>query len=413
MKQSDKLRLKQGEHRKALADLAAKDDLTAEESAEVEKRTAEFKQLEGQIEAAIIAEAEEREQIKEPDAAQRESDKLMIAPGVFAEHATAVIENRSVTGEAAELNAALGIPAGRFPLELLAPGPSPEARATTTVNAEQTTATWLDRIFAETAAARAGVTMMSVPPGTKAHPVTTAGAGFAMAEKGAAIGDAAWTVGVVDATPKRGGVRAVFSTEDAERLPGLEPALRRDLQMALTEGVDRAIFIGADGGGADTADITGLTQVTGLTEKTLTQANKVKGPETLQALLSLVDGVYALDEGDLNIVASVPAATLWNGSIVDGSTEGLTIGRFLREAGITFSRRAELSDGTGNGKFGAVIGRRRGIAGAACACVWESGRLIYDPYSGAAKGEIALTLAYHWDFVIARKASFARLKFVT
>lgn len=412
MKQSDKLRLKQGEHRKALADLAAKDDLTAEESAEVERRTGEFKQLEGQIEAAIIAEAEEREQIKEPDAEQREADKLRGSVTIVP-YALAAMENRSVDGEAAELNAALGIPAGRFPLELLAPGPAPETRATTTVNAEQTTATWLDRIFAETAAARAGVTMMSVPPGTKAHPVTTAGAGFAMAEKGAAIEDAAWTVGVVDATPKRGGVRAVFSTEDAERLPGLEPALRRDLQMALTEGVDRAIFIGADGGSADTADITGLTQVTGLTEKTLTQANKVKGPETLQALLSLVDGVYALDEGDLNIVASVPAATLWNGSIVDGSTEGLTIGRFLREAGITFSRRAELSDGTGNGKFGAVIGRRRGIAGAACACVWESGRLIYDPYSGAAKGEIALTLAYHWDFVIARKASFARLKFVT
>ena len=55
MKQSDKLRLKQGEHRKALADLAAKDDLTAEESAEGERRTGEFKQLEGQIEAAIIA----------------------------------------------------------------------------------------------------------------------------------------------------------------------------------------------------------------------------------------------------------------------------------------------------------------------------------------------------------------------
>ena len=59
--------------------------------------------------------------------------------------------------------------------------------------------------------------------------------------------------------------------------------MTRDLRMALVEGVDRAIFLGDDGAtpNAD-ADIVGLTTAAGLTEKTLTQANKVKGSNVLQ-----------------------------------------------------------------------------------------------------------------------------------
>lgn len=35
-----------------------------------------------------------------------------------------------------------------------------------------------------------------------------------------------------------------------------------------------------------------------------------------------------------------------------------------------------------------------------------------DHYSGAAKGEIALTLSYLWNFGLPRAANFARVKFV-
>ena len=44
---------------------------------------------------------------------------------------------------------------------------------------------------------------------------------------------------------------------------------------------------------------------------------------------------------------------------------------------------------------------------------WEAGELIRDPYSGAAKGEVALTLCYLWDFALPRESSFPRIKFVT
>ena len=47
------------------------------------------------------------------------------------------------------------------------------------------------------------------------------------------------------------------------------------------------------------------------------------------------------------------------------------------------------------------------------AAMWEAGDLVRDVlYSGAAKGEVALTLSYLWGFQLPRPANFARLKFV-
>ena len=133
--------------------------------------------------------------------------------------------------------------------------------------------------------------------------MTTAGASAAQRGRGEAAADAAWTVGLTELKPTRNAVRLVFSVEDAARIPNLESALNRDMRMALTEGIDRAIFLGEAGANENTADIVGLNTATGLTEKTITQANKVKGPETLTAFAELVDGLHAESLGDLRVVA--------------------------------------------------------------------------------------------------------------
>ena len=54
-----------------------------------------------------------------------------------------------------------------------------------------------------------------------------------------------------------------------------------------------------------------------------------------------------------------------------------------------------------------------GQEGAAVAAVWEAGTLIRDPYSDAAKGEVALSISYLWDFSVPRPSNFKRLKFVS
>ena len=69
--------------------------------------------------------------------------------------------------------------------------------------------------------------------------------------------------------------------------------------------------------------------------------------------------------------------------------------------------------GPGNNAFGAFAGLPRGIEGAGVAPVWMSAQLTTDPYSNAAKGNVALTLSYLWNFALPRTDNFKRLKYVT
>ena len=400
-----------------MAELAALDELTDETRQELDALENGTPDLERQLRAARTAvETEEQEQraagasarAPEGDAEDRERAELRGRVRLSG-YVAAAVEQRSADGAEAEYNAALGIAGNRFPLEMLAPV---ETRATTDTDTTTTPRRWLDRLFSGTAAERVGITMESVSPGVASFPITTAGASAAQRGRGEAAADAAWTVGVSELKPTRNSVRLTFNIEDAARLPGLESALTRDLRMALVEGVDRAIFLGDDGANENSADITGLQTAANVTEATLKQADKVKGPETLTAFTGLVDGIHAAGLGDLRVVAAIGAWRLWESTIVNSAADNMTLAAFMRAAGLSWTARGDIEDATTNGKFGAFIGRGRGIEGAGVAAVWEAGELIRDPYSGAAKGEVALTLSYLWNFGLPRSSNFARVKFV-
>ena len=424
------LKNRQSTERGKMAELSIVDELTDEQRGELDTIERGTPDLERQLRAATVAvETEESEQraagpTGDPggDAEDRERAELR-GKITLGRYLAAAVEMRAADGAEAEYLAALDMPLiGRtggpaFPLELLAPperrAARAEDRATTDVDTVTTPRTWLDRLFAGTAAERIGITMESVPAGSGSYPVTTAGATAAQRQRSTdAAADAAWTVGVTELKPKRNAVRLVFSIEDAARIPGLESALTRDLRAALTEGVDRAIFIGDAGGSGSDADIVGLRTAV-ITETTITQTNKIKGPETLAAFTSMVDGIHANMLGDLNIVSAVGAWRLWENTIINSAADNMTLAAFLRAAGLSWSARGEIETNTGNNNFGAFVGRKMGLDGAGVAAVWSAGELIRDPYSGAAKGEVAITLCYLWDFGLPRTSNFQRLKFVT
>ena len=79
--------------------------------------------------------------------------------------------------------------------------------------------------------------------------------------------------------------------------------------MALTEGIDRSIFLGDSGATPNASDIVGLNTAAGLTEKELTQAEKVKGSDVLAEFASLIDGKSAMMPSDLKSVFSVGSVT--------------------------------------------------------------------------------------------------------
>ena len=206
-------------------------------------------------------------------------------------------------------------------------------------------------------------------------------------------------------------MRAVFNVEDAARLPTLEEALTRDLRMALVEGVDRAIFIGDATADPDAGDIVGLTTAS-IDESTITQTNKLLWPQTVAVFAALIDGKHAMSPADLNIVAAVGANTLWMSTSAN-TNRNESVAQVLQGNGLTWKTRGDIEAATTNGKFGAFVGLARGIEGAGVAAVWDSGQLIRDPYSNAAKGEVALTLSHLWATGLPRTSNFKRVKFVS
>ena len=392
------LRERQSKERGRMAELAIADDLTDETRAELDAIETGTADLERQLRAATVAvEAEEAEQRRgrrgrgdtpAGDAEDRERAELR-AKVKLTGYVSAALEQRSADGAEAEYNAAVGIGGNRFPLELLAPPEqraATETRATTAVDTATMPRTWLDRLFAGTASQAVGVTMESVPVGASSHPVTTAGATAAQRGKSQVASDAAWTIGVTELKPKRNAVRLLFNIEDAARIPGLESALTRDLRMALTEGVDRTIFLGDDTANPNAGDIVGLTTAAGLVEKTITQTNKIKGSNVLEVFAELIDGKAAMMPSDLKAVLAVGANTLWSHTLANtGASVDTTIAEFLRRFGLNWLTRGEIETATAADDFGAFVGLGRGLDGSGVAAVWEAGELI--PRSVQRRGE--------------------------
>ncbi len=412
-----KLELEQSEKREKIGALLGKDELTEEERGELKTLTTRMQEIEVEVRAAIVAEedAEKRARLEHGDDPEARELRELRGRVSLGGYLSAAQEQRGLDGAEAEYNEAMKIRPGRFPLHLLAP--EPEKRTATDTDGKVNQQSWIDRLFVQSMAARLGVTMRSVSPGVAVYPVTTAGATGGQRAKAEGKDTDAWAVGSKELKPKRNASHLVFSTEDSYRLPGLEDSLRRDMRMAVMEAVDSAIFKGDEGATGADADIVGLQTASGVTEKTLTQTNKAKADKTHEAFLELVDGKHASGIEDLRIVASVGANTLWGSTVlaVDSETASVfkTLAMFLKECGLTWATRGGIDTATTNGKFAAFVGLARGIEGAGVAAVWDEGMLIRDPYSGASKGEVNLTLNYFWDFALPRPSNFARVKFVT
>ena len=354
--------------------------------------------------------------LAEPDAPeQRELTgegseiRQMMAKASFGQYVAASGARRGVSGLEAELNTALGMGELDFPMALLAP---PETRAAIDGDANANVSNWLDRVFVDSAAAHVGVSMRSVPAGIAAFPVTTAGPTPQQRQRAEAATAVTLGVSVTELKPTRHVAHLVYSIEDVARLPGLAEAIRKDMGMALMESLDKVAFTGASAGGTE-ADISGFNTTSSLTETTLTQTAKISGSDTLQRFANMIDGKYSASPADLRIVAAQGANTLWLSTVHAATVENQTIAGFLRANGLSWTVRGGIESNTANGDFGAFIGLARGIDGAAVMPVWENGQLITDPYSGADKGEVALTLTALYNFAVVRTDNFKRLKFVT
>ncbi len=126
-----------------------------------------------------------------------------------------------------------------------------------------------------------------------------------------------------------------------------------------------------------------------------------------------MDGIYATTMDQVTMIATVGSNQLWGTTIQAAAVENQTVAQFLRASGVSWTVKGDVETATANGDFGAFFGLQRGMEGAGVAPVWMSASLVRDPYTAAAKGNVALTLSYLWAFALPRGANFKRLKYVS
>ena len=146
---------------------------------------------------------------------------------------------------------------------------------------------------------------------------------------------------MTEAKPTRRALHFVYSLEDAARLPGLADAIQRDMRAAMVEDIDKAIFLGDSGAAGTDADIVGLNTAA-ITELDVTQANKIKGPETLEEFVKLIDGKYAASAADVQIVAAEGANRLWMITLINSAASNETMAEFLRRGGFNWTVRGDI-----------------------------------------------------------------------
>ena len=411
-----RLQLKQSELRSKIAAELDKEEKDREEGG-LERMTAQMQALEVEVRAALVVEESNQEPADtegQETSEQREFNELRSAVNMGPYLQAALTSRGVMAGPELEYNQAIGLREDYFDLALLEDGDKElETRAARDGDARANQSSWLDRVFENTAAMHLGVTMRSVNPGVHSIPLTSAGGSPVQRGRTEAVTESTYTVAVTDIKPSRAAVHGIYSIEDDLRLPGLADAIQRDMRMAMTERIDRKIFSGDTGANEAVADIAGLNTYTGIGEKTITQANKVKAVETLKAFTDLVDGKYSNMISDLSVVASVGSYRLWESTIANSAAENQTVAGFLRAAGLSWRSRGGIETATGNNKFGGYVGLPNGRAGAAVAAVWRGAQLIRDQYTSAVKGEVELTMNYFWNFKIPRTANFKRLKYIT
>ena len=405
-----KLQVEERELAVKLAELSAKDELTDEQRTEQRELVSKSITVKDKINAETIANDQRETKLETGEDGEATEFRGLVDKAKVFTYVEGAIEYRGIKdGPELELNQALKMGADKFPLVLLAP----EMRTKTSGDPNVSRKRWVDRLFDDSTSARyIGVTFDSVGSGNASYLVTSAGGTGKQRGREESATASSHTVGITELQPTRNSVSLSFNMEDATRMQGLEDALVRDMRASVMAAIDTAIIKGDSGANENSADITGF-QTAGITEQTITQANKVKGPESLSAFLEMVDGKHANELTDLKVIVSVGAYRLWASTRDNASADNSTVKNFLNSNGVTFRARGGIDTATSNGDFGGFAGRQIGITGAAVAPIWQAGSLIRDPYSGSKAAKTELSLHYLWAFGIPRTSNYQRVKFVT
>jgi HK97 family phage major capsid protein len=409
MLESVKISRRQSEIRQALAGLVGKSDASEDEIRSMETMDAEYRGNEVRFRAALIAEDTERRDAGRDLETRGDREYAdLVSRFELRQVALALDEGRALNGATAEVVSELRSKGGYrgFPV----PWAALERRAGETVASGVpnpiATRPIIDRIFADSAAARMGASMFNVDSGDVEYPVTTSSvsAAWAATETGAVGAPAAYATTDKPLAPSNTLGVQMKLTRKAMKQTGdaLEQAVRRDMNGAIGVALDKAVFLGAGASGEPAGVLVGSYGITSTAVaaaaswaafraavKRFVIANAANSPAAVRLLLrpevwDAMDGTLitstAVSEWD-RMVQNIPASNIVMSSNALAAPAG----------GPPATSKALLTTTAG------------GVPPIFVA-TWGAIDMIRDPYSDAASGGLRLTALATMDVTVSRPA---------
>lgn len=406
MLDSVKITRRQSEIRQELSALIGKETPTEDETRSMETLDAEYRTNETRFRAALVAEDDERREAGAELETRSETEwNDLVASFEMRQVALNLDEGKALEGQTGEIVTELRSQGGYRGIPV--PYAALETRAGETIASGTpdpiTTRPLIERLFPASVAAQMGVQMINIASGEQETPVTTSAisAGWQATETGDVPGPNAYTTLDRPLKPDQTlGVQMRITRKTMKQSGmALEQAIRRDMNGAMAQEMDRAIFNGSGSGGEPTGIFTGAN-AWGIAETDLgavaswaafrsevvafITANAATGPNAVRLLIrpevwDSMDGTYitgtALTEWD-RLTKALGSVSMSHNALPD-------------PAGDPVASKALLTTSAGG-----VAPVFVGLFGAA--------DLIRDPYSDAQSGGLRLTALSTMDTTISR-----------
>jgi len=411
MLESKKLELRRSEIRQELATLAAKPEPTEDEVRSMESLDKEYRTAETRYRAALVAEDEERREAG-GELETRDSKEWAEMLGRFEvrQVAAALDHGHRIDGETAEIvqelrsqGAYQGIPVPWQALEQRAG----ETVASGTPDPMQTRPI-IDRLFPQSVASRMGGQMVNIGQGELEYPVATSGAsvGWQASETGDVASPSAYATTDKPLAPDNTlGVQMRITRKTLKQSgAALEQAVRRDMNGAIAQEMDRAAFLGAGSSGEPLGVIAGASTY-GITE------TPVDAAAAWSAFRSaVVRFMTANAAGSPDAVRLLIRPEVWDamdGTYIDtgtGVTEWDRLTRNISAGNVAMSPNALAAPTGSPAASNALLTTNAGGVSPFFVATWGAVDLIRDPYTDAASGGLRLTALATMDITVARAA---------
>jgi HK97 family phage major capsid protein len=407
MLDSVKIARRQSEIRQTLSELVGKEKPSEDETRQMDEMDREYRSNESRFRAALVAEDTERREAG-ADLETRSSREWaeVMAGFEMRQVALALDEGRALDGKTGEIVTELrsrggyrGVPVPWEALEIRAgetvAGGTPDPIRTAPI---------IERLFAGSVAARMGGQMGNVGVGEVEYPVATSSvtAGWATSETGNVTGPSAYTTVDRPLKPDHNlGVQMRITRKTLKQSgSGLEQAVRRDMNGAIEEALDRAVFLGSGSAGEPTGLFAGAS-AWGITETAVDAA--ASWAAFRSEVVSFITGNAATGPGDVRALIRPEVWDFMDGLMVGDGGFKFEYDRLTEALGAVVMSHNALADPTGTpAETSAVLTTTAGGVPPFFVGTWGAIDLIRDPYSDAQSGGLRLTALITMDVTISR-----------